>query len=537
MGAARTRRRRLRRETLAVLAVLLASGVVLCVSAARMPLCREQELRVALTARTMAQSGGWLRPEYRGTPRYQKPPLMYWLTALTYRAARTTRVAAIARLPGLAFALGLLALIYAGGRRLVGRRGAALATAFAAGSYAMLRFGFRAEGDIAQSFWTAAAVFGAGHALRAPPRAWWWWLAAGAAAGAGMLAKSPAPPAILLLTAASAAALHAPLRRGLAQGLLLAIAGAAALALPWYAVALFGPASEAAGRALASEMSALMRRPTHPGPWFYYLYALPAALAPWSLALPAALARLARRVRGRAREALLAGWLLAALLLLSAMRNKQIHYTTLLLPPAALALGGWAARVRTRRAAGALTFYGRAIALTLLLAGTVSAVAAPALRAAGWPTAIALGLALTVAGTAAWRAAEHAPHIPAPAALAGILLAALTLSGPWAPWIENEHILVPFANRLAERLSAETTVWVAGDDDGALEFHLGRPVRTAPAFETAWAAAAPGDVVVVAATDHAQRFPDRPAPLCEVRHRAHRVAAYLRAPATLRAPR
>ncbi len=518
-----------RRPALAILLVTAGLGVVLALAAARLPVCREQELRVVLTARTMADRGEWFRPTYRGAPRYQKPPTMYWLTALAYRTWGTSNSAAVARLPGLAFALGLVAVTYAGGRGLVGRRGAVMGATFAAASYAMLRFGFRAETDIAQSFWTTVAVLAAWAALRARRGAALGWLAAGLAAGTGVMTKSPAPALIVLLTVAIAAVICPALRRP-ARGVGLAALAAAAVAMPWYVVSMISAVRGAAGEAVSHELNVLLRRPTHPGPWFYYAYALPAAIAPWSLVLPPALLRLVRRVRGRARDSFLTAWLAAGVLLLSVLGNKQIHYTTLLVPPAALAMGAWTARLRTRRGARLMTLYGRALALALGAGGLAAAIAAPALRIEAWPWGVGLGLALAAAGVAAWRQAEAWPHVPAPAALLGLALAALSLSGPWAPWIEDEQVIVPFARHLRDRLPSTTAVWTVGDDDGALEFHLGRAVIEAPSFEWAWAHSRTNDVVIVAATDHQFAFPEVPPPVYEVRHRSDRIAAYARPP-------
>jgi len=257
---------------------------------------------------------------------------------------------------------------------------------------------------------------------------------------------------------------------------------------------------------------------------------LPAALAPWSLVLPPALVRLARRSRRHARDGFLVAWLGATLLLLSLLGNKQIHYTTLLLPPAALAMGAWSARARSRRAARALTLYGRALALVLMAGGLGCALAAPALRISGWPWAVLLGLAMMAVGLASWNQTERWPHVPASAALVGVGLAALTLSGPWAPWIEDEQVIVPFAQHVRDRLPPNAAVWVVGDDDGAVEFHLGRAIVGASSFDAAWTQSRSNDVVVLVATDRELAFPQEPPPAYEVRNGSDRVAVYARPP-------
>ena len=38
----------------------------------------------AAAARAMAETGDWLTPRVNGLPRYDKPPLVYWLMGLGY---------------------------------------------------------------------------------------------------------------------------------------------------------------------------------------------------------------------------------------------------------------------------------------------------------------------------------------------------------------------------------------------------------------------------------------------------------------------
>ena len=73
------------------------------------PVTRSQEARVLETAREMldAPRHGWVVPQLNGRPRMQKPPLAYWLTALSFKALGVGEAAG--RLPA---ALALLSLIY-----------------------------------------------------------------------------------------------------------------------------------------------------------------------------------------------------------------------------------------------------------------------------------------------------------------------------------------------------------------------------------------------------------------------------------------
>ncbi|MCC8190904.1 MAG: phospholipid carrier-dependent glycosyltransferase [Planctomycetes bacterium] len=94
------------RRTLLVLAALYLAVYVAPLGLR--PLFVPDESRYAEIPRAMLADGDWSRPRLAGFRYYEKPPLGYWLTALSLRALGETRFAA--RLP-MALAAGLSALI------------------------------------------------------------------------------------------------------------------------------------------------------------------------------------------------------------------------------------------------------------------------------------------------------------------------------------------------------------------------------------------------------------------------------------------
>jgi 4-amino-4-deoxy-L-arabinose transferase-like glycosyltransferase len=60
---------------------LALSAVAVLPYLSRPVLARHKELRVALTARHMVESGDWITPESLDHLRLRKPPLMYWAMA------------------------------------------------------------------------------------------------------------------------------------------------------------------------------------------------------------------------------------------------------------------------------------------------------------------------------------------------------------------------------------------------------------------------------------------------------------------------
>src|SRR5947207_688193 len=64
------------------------------------------EPRYASVAREMARSGDWITPRLFGVPWFEKPALLYWMTATGFRAGLGTELAP--RLPVALLALGFL---------------------------------------------------------------------------------------------------------------------------------------------------------------------------------------------------------------------------------------------------------------------------------------------------------------------------------------------------------------------------------------------------------------------------------------------
>lgn len=102
---------------LALAAALFLPGLVF------LPLTRAEAM-YALIPQEMLAAGAWLRPTLNGALYLDKPPLLYWLTMLSYTAGGISEGAA--RLPNLLGALGELWFTYLLGRRLFNHRAALL---------------------------------------------------------------------------------------------------------------------------------------------------------------------------------------------------------------------------------------------------------------------------------------------------------------------------------------------------------------------------------------------------------------------------
>ncbi len=197
------------------------------------PLIEPDESRYAEIPREMLQRGDWITPRLQGEPYLEKPPLLYWLTAVSYRLFGAHDWAA--RLPPALAIHGSVLVLYFFGRRLFGERAAlcgALMLSLAPGFISIGRL-LLIDGVLA--FCATLALFAAFEAVRGRRLRWGWWLLAAAACGLGVLSKGPV--AVILL--APPLMLHRwltgrplPLTRWAVAAFLAVVA---AVTLPWYA--------------------------------------------------------------------------------------------------------------------------------------------------------------------------------------------------------------------------------------------------------------------------------------------------------------
>ncbi len=293
------------------------------------------EPRYAAVARAMADSGDWVTPRLWGEPWFEKPALLYWMTAAAFRLGLGPELGP--RLPVACLSVAFLGFFYWRLRTEFGAPAAAYAAAVLATSAGWVGYSHAAVFDI-----PLAATFGAAMLLLMTGRAG---IACGALLGASMLAKGLAGPALAGLTLAVCG--RQALREALRPA---AAAGFAAAAGPWYLWCALRN-----GRPFLEEFfwkhhvqrfaaGAL----EHNQPVWFFLPVLAAGLLPWTPLYGAVRVSADRRCR------FLLTWAAVTLVFFSLSRDKLPGYILPALPPlAALAgvtlagrdkpLGGWLA--------------------------------------------------------------------------------------------------------------------------------------------------------------------------------------------------
>jgi 4-amino-4-deoxy-L-arabinose transferase-like glycosyltransferase len=352
----------------------------------------------AASARAMAETGDWLIPRVNGLPRYDKPPLVYWLMGLLYALPGQARWNPLgtwaAGLPSaLSTVLVMLVLADTLMHWPLGREGAGEGPRWPSALGAALAFALSPlvllwgripvsdslfSGLVAVSLLLSWRRYAAGPA--APAGHWWHgWVVLALA----VLAKGPVAVVLLGLSLALFAWLQADWRSLLSR--LRPVAGlglTAALALPWYALALVREGQpfwdSFFGYHNLQRFTSVVNR--HLQPWWYFVPVLLVAALPATPLLLLGLARSIGRVRPHLRRPVLplaapdslgrfaACWLLAVLLFFTAAATKLPSYWLPATPAAALLIALAARSHPHDRAAG----LARALtgALTLVL-GTV----------------------------------------------------------------------------------------------------------------------------------------------------------------------
>ena len=185
-----------RRSPLLHWLVLLFVPALLLYPCLSFPLIEPDESRYAEIPREMLQRGDWITPRLQGEPYLEKPPLLYWVTAASFRLFGVHDWAA--RLPPALAVHGSVLLLYFFGRRFLGER-----AAFRGALMLSLAPGFVSIGrllliDGVLTFCTTLALFAAFEAVRGGRLRWSWWLLSAAACGLGVLGKGPVAVALLV---------------------------------------------------------------------------------------------------------------------------------------------------------------------------------------------------------------------------------------------------------------------------------------------------------------------------------------------------
>jgi 4-amino-4-deoxy-L-arabinose transferase-like glycosyltransferase len=282
------------------------------------------EPRYVAIGRAMAQTGDWITPRLWGSPWFEKPPLLYWMTAAGTAVGLDPELSG--RLPVALLSLTFLGMMFALLRREFGTTAAAVSVALLATSAAWIVYSDLGLTDLPLAVCFSIAVFlvlplvnARGSAARVSLRL----ATIGVCLGLAMLAKGLVPlvlalPGVWFL-------------RGYWKKLWLPLLSCAIVAGPWYITMYLRHGAPFLEELFVKQHFARLYSASlqHVQPWYYYLPVLLGGLFPWTplLALP-----LLRRESWDARHRFLLATVLFGSALFSVSTNKLPGYLLPLIP-------------------------------------------------------------------------------------------------------------------------------------------------------------------------------------------------------------
>ncbi len=331
-------------------------------------LLEPDEGRYAQIPKEMLANQSWVVPTLQGLPYLDKPPLMYWLVAISYRVFGVTPEAA-RLVPALCVHLTILA-VYLIGRRSIGERAAlwaALLLSVAPGFVSVARL-LLLDGLL--TFCVTVSVLCGFEAVRTGIFKPGWWIAAALASGLGFLTKGPISEVLLFIPLWAYGMLAGTSARVRWHWYAIFFAIVFAVNLPWY-VAMYREQPQFLGYFFWQHNVMRFLQPfDHLQPIWYYAPILLAGLLPGTLLLIAFFWQILRNTSATATNRSLAGgfWLLAGLwcvLFFSVSGSKLPTYILPAYPFMCLALGEFVARTRWNSAVATRGLIGAMAAFVL----------------------------------------------------------------------------------------------------------------------------------------------------------------------------
>ncbi len=322
---------------LLLLAVLAA--VMLFWHLGGLPFVGSDEPRYAEVAREMYLSGDWITPRLGGIPWFEKPPLLYWMSALGYQFFGVSEFAA--RLgTALSGAFGAYCLYFFGRRVRSARFGyLSASTLLTTGVWA--GFGRAASFDMVLAVTLEAALIAFYLWTSQPPLMGAWWLLC-VLTGTAVLAKGLAGLALPAMIIVIFLAITGELRRLFESPVRLALGAVLFLAVCaiWY-----GPMISRHGSIFIHEFFIahhfqrfLTNKYHHPQPFYFFFLVALLGCVPWTPYLPAAIRSLRGMVADRLRLFLWI-WTLVPVVFFSFSGSKLPGYILPSFPAIALLIG------------------------------------------------------------------------------------------------------------------------------------------------------------------------------------------------------
>lgn len=325
----------------ALLLLVVVAGTLLLLNLSY-PLIEPDEGRYAEIPREMIASGDWIVPTFQFRPYLDKPPLFYWLCAVSYKLFGPTDQAA--RLVPAASAFLTVLLTFVFGTRILNTRSAFLGSLIMCLSLGFVICGRFLILDSLLALVVTLSLFLAYEAVASGRFRWSWWIASAVACGLGFLTKGPvaflllAPPMVVYCWLSRLKS-----RPGFGAWSVYLLT-AIAVAAPWYVAVSLRDPSFVHHFFWVHNFGRFLYSVNHPQPFWFYVPVLVLAWMPWGLLLvPLAVYLLKRSKELRATRFLGLGffvlWAVWCVMFFSLSKGKLPTYILPAWPAIALALG------------------------------------------------------------------------------------------------------------------------------------------------------------------------------------------------------
>ena len=332
-------------------------------------------------AREMNLTGDFVTPRVNGIEFFEKPPFVYWTSAVFQRLFGRNEPAARLPAAGASAILALLLLLF--GTRIFGAKSGLFAALFFTLSPLVFGAGRQLTMDAVLSLWIAGALFAFFQGYtRGDKRSGWWLALFWACCGFGTLTKGAPgiviPLVVVLLFLFLAEGAAAGIRKFFSgTGMLTGIPLFLVLVIPWHLAAWQSNGSLFVDEYIIRQHLGRFRGgdTAHRAPIWFYVPGFLLGFFPWSLfSIPALFERAARR-EGQSRSPaelarlLCKVWFALVFVVFSASGSKLISYILPLYAPAALLGADWAVRASTQKDRRTVLLW--ALGLATLLSATL----------------------------------------------------------------------------------------------------------------------------------------------------------------------
>ena len=418
---------------------------------------------VGVVSRDMLASGDWVVPRFAGLPRLKKPPLAYWVAAVSATVCGQHNEWTV-RLPSALAALALAGLMGWWAARRHGRNVGLAAAMIQISTVAVIGHARLAEVDMLLCLLTTSALLLAAMApaVESHGRAFVRWTVFSLLVGLSWLAKFHYGPA-MVLSVVGLWQLKTRCWRPflfMANPLSLAIVAGLVCAWPWMLLSRVPEAweiwqAETVGRAIG----VLGRQPV----WFYIPQTIVMTL-PWAPLLVRGIPESWRRAwrTGDLQEQFLWLWFGVHFVILTASAFKHHHYLLAAVPALTVPMARVLVRLVEQLNSGRLRVSGRLAGFSVF-AYVLGGVAAPLLVSRKWPgllpPALVAGLLVAAGGSLVavllWRGRLRFAAVAGAVVFAGCYMAVM---GWIIPGRDSRRATVDFAARVARQHPAEEVV-------------------------------------------------------------------------------